>query len=300
MTHDTADILTAYMSISGRLPAASRAGECLRVETLGEIKNCFDAVLLDAYGVLNIGQQAVPGVPEQIAALQAAGKRMLVVSNAAGFAHGAIEERLARLGYQFSSDDIITSRKALLQALKTEPSRHWGVIAGEDYGPNEFGELVLTRLTDDAGAYDAVEGFLFVGAGSWSDARQAKLIASLRNHPRPIWVANPDLMAPQPMGVSIEPGHYGHEIAERTGIMPRFFGKPFENIYSLALERLGSNFDPQRVLMVGDTLHTDILGGLVAGIKTALVVDSGVMAGSNVTAAVERAGISPDWIINRI
>ena len=300
MSHEMADVLAAYMAVSERLPRATRAGECRPADTLGEIAEHFDAIFLDAYGVLNVGQQAVPGVPEQIAALQAAGKKTLVVSNAAGFAHTAIETRMAKLGYRFSSDDIITSRKALLRALHAQSPRHWGVVAGPNYGSNEFGALSLTRLADDVQAYDAVEGFLFVGAGDWSEARQANLVASLRNLPRPIWVANPDLMAPQPVGVSIEAGYYGHDIAARTGVVPAFYGKPFPDIYTLALEQLGSGFDPQRVLMVGDTLHTDILGGLVAGIKTALVVDSGVMAGRDVNSAIAQAGIAPDWIVSRI
>lgn len=300
MSHEIADVLTAYMAVSERLPRATRAGECRPADTLGEIAAHFDAIFLDAYGVLNVGQQAVPGVPERIAALQAAGKKTLVVSNAAGFAHTAIEARMAKLGYRFSSDDIITSRKALLRALQAQPPRHWGVVAGPNYGSDEFGALSLTRLADVVQAYDAAEGFLLVGAGDWNEARQANLVASLRNQPRPIWVANPDLMAPQPIGVSIEPGYYGHDIAARTGVVPAFYGKPFPDIYTLALEQLGPGFDPQRVLMVGDTLHTDILGGLVAGVQTALVVDSGVMAGRDVNSAIAQAGIAPDWIVSRV
>lgn len=301
MNHPTeSDVFAAYMAVSQRLPKAPRAGACFTVDTLDAISEHFDAVLLDAYGVLNVGQQAVPGAPERIAALQAAGKRTIVVSNAAGFAHSAIETRLARLGYTFASDDIITSRKALLRALSTEPPRHWGVAAGDQYGPEEFAGLQFTRLGEDPETYNVVDGFLFVGAGSWTEAQQAHLVASLQRQPRPIWVANPDLMAPQPVGVSIEPGYYGHDIVERAGVMPVFYGKPFPNIYELALEQLGPKFDPQRVLMVGDTLHTDILGGLVAGIKTALVVEFGVMAGSDVGQAIAQAGVAPDWILNRL
>lgn len=297
--HTHEDVLADYMAVRHRLPATPRTGQCANAETLLEISEHFDAVFLDAYGVLNIGQKALPGVPERIAALQAAGKATLVVSNAAGFAHTAIENRLAKLGYAFESDHIITSRKALLHGLSAEAPRNWGVIAGDGFGPEEFGDLSLKRLADDYAAYDAAEGFLFVAAAGWNANRQARLIDSLRNHPRPVLVANPDLMAPQEVGVSIESGYYGHDIAERTGVKPVFYGKPFENIFTIALQQLGSGFNPARTLMVGDTLHTDILGGLVAGVQTAVVVETGMLAGMNVEQAIKQSGIAPDWVLSR-
>ncbi len=288
-----------YQAVRHRLPAIPRQGACRRAANLAEISEHFDALLLDAFGVLNIGQAAVPGSPERIEQLQASGKRAMVVSNAAGFPHSAIVERLGGLGYRFDSDDIITSRKALLAGLAKESPRHWGMAAGEVFGPEEFGDLDFTRLGDDPEIYEKAEGFLFVGASAWNDHRQARLIDTLKRRPRPFWVANPDLMAPQENGFSTEPGTYGHAIAEATGIVPEFYGKPFGNIYELALAHLGADFDPDRVLMVGDTLHTDILGGLAAGIQTALVVDTGVLAGSDIEAAIEASGIAPDWILER-
>ncbi len=288
-----------YQAVRHRLPTPPRAGACHKAKNLAEITEHFDAVLLDAFGVLNIGQAVVPGSPERIAALQAMGKRALVVSNAAGFPHSAIVTRLGGLGYQFDADDIITSRKALLAGLANETPRHWGMAAGEVFGPEEFGDLSFTRLKDEPAAYEQAEGFLLVGASAWDTSRQDRLVESLNARPRPFFVANPDLMAPQENGFSTEPGHFGHDIAERTGIEPVFYGKPFTNIFELAISHLGKGFDPSRILMVGDTLHTDILGGLAAGIQTALVVDTGVLAGSDINAAIERSGIAPDWIIDR-
>jgi hypothetical protein len=40
-----------------------------------------------------------------------------------------------------------------------------------------------------------------------------------------------------------------------------FFGKPFPAIFNMARERIRPGVPDERVLMVGDTLHTDILGG---------------------------------------
>ena len=115
---------TAYEAIRHRLPMPIRRGACRRARHLGDIADGYDMILLDAYGVLNRGQAPVPGVPERIRALQAAGKRVMVVSNVAGFAHRTLLERYPRLGYTFASDDIITSRKSLIRQLADEGPRH--------------------------------------------------------------------------------------------------------------------------------------------------------------------------------
>jgi hypothetical protein len=96
---------------------------------------------------------------------------------------------------------------------------------------------------------------------------------------------------------SSEPGHYAHLIGRETGIRPKFFGKPFASIFDLARERMGPDVDPSRVVMVGDTPQTDILGGQLAGHATALVTGYGLMAGLDVRDVMERSGIVPDYLL---
>lgn len=57
--------------------------------------------------------------------------------------------------------------------------------------------------------------------------------------------------------------------------------------------------DAERVLMVGDTLHTDIAGAQVKGISAALVLENGMMQGLDVDAAIAASGIHPDFILQR-
>lgn len=290
---------TAYEAIRERLPEPVRQGEARRAAHLEAIADAFDTVLLDAYGVLNRGQQAIPGVPERVRRLQAAGKRVMVVSNVAGFAHRTLMERYQRLGYAFAPDDVITSRKSLVRQLEAEAPRHWGMIAAAHFGPDEFPPLDYRMIADELADYERAEGFLMVGASEWTMDRQARLVETLRSNPRPLYIANPDLLAPQEGGYSTEPGTYGHEIMDRTAVTPIFCGKPYPGIFQLALEQLGSALDRDRTLMVGDTLHTDILGGQAAGLQTALVTTTGVLADMDIDAAIATSGIAPDWVLDQ-
>ncbi len=289
----------AYEAARHRLPSAAATGQSFRrVETLEDVADEFDVFLLDAFGVLNIGETAIPGTPERVANLKAMGKRVLVVSNAAGFPHAALIEKYTRLGYDFASQDVITSRATLLANLDLQRDLHWGLMATPSTGLRDLEGLNLTYLEEDPTPYDAVDGFLMIGSAAWTEARQALLESTLSKRQRPVLVGNPDIVAPRESGFSIEPGLFAHRLADRTGVVPEFFGKPFGNIFDLAFKRLGS-IDKSRVLMVGDSLHTDILGANAAGIASALVSGYGFFAGHDIETAIDKAGIVPDIIVSR-
>ena len=129
--------------------------------------------------------------------------------------------------------------------------------------------------------------------------RQALLEQALRDKPRDLLVGNPDLVAPVESGLSREPGHYAHRLASATGTEPVFFGKPFPAIFDMARQRIRPGTPDHRVVMVGDTLHTDILGGSAAGFKTALIQGYGFFDGADPDTAIAASGITPDFILDR-
>ena len=298
MTVETA--FAAYEAVRHRLPPPQpRQPTPLMARTLSDVAGRYDAFLLDAFGVLNIGETAIPGVAERIAELRAAGKQVLVVSNAAGFPHAALMEKYARLGYDFAPEDVITSRATLLAGLNGRTGLHWGLMATRATGLRDLEGLNLTYLEEDPAEYERVEGFLLIGSAAWTEQRQALLEAALKARPRPVLVGNPDIVAPRETGFSTEPGHFAHRLADRTGIVPEFFGKPFTNIYALAFARLDPMPPKARILMVGDSLHTDILGAQAAGVGSALVSRYGFFAAGDPQGAIAAAGICPDIIVER-
>jgi glycerol-1-phosphatase len=298
-TVTAASAFEAYLAIRDRLPPAPQGGGYRRAETLGEIAAPYDVVLLDAYGVLNVGNRAVPGAVERVADLRRTGKRVVVVSNSAGYPRRVMMARYASLGFDFAPGEVVSSRQALIAHLSGEVGRRWGAMLSPAHGTEDFGGIDLSLLGDDAAEYDRAEGFLLVGSDGWTEARQALIEASLHARRRPVLVGNPDLVAPREDGLSLEPGHYAHRLADRTGATPRFFGKPFRGIYELALSRLSPMPAPDRVLMVGDTLHTDVLGGRSMGFATALMTDFGAFSGADVDAAIAASGIAPDYVVRR-
>ena len=292
--------LDAYEAARHRLPKVQCGPDAIRhVESLGAIADEFDVFLLDAFGVLNVGEAVVPGAPSSVAKLQSAGKRVLVVSNAASVDTSALVQKYTHLGFAFDQDDIVSSRQTLCGALPKGDKTLWGVVAPD--AAVDLGDLGLANmlpLLDDSAAYDACEGVLLMGTGNWSDARQKMLEAALQRRPRPVLVANPDIVAPRENGFSVEPGHVAHQLADATGVVPMFYGKPFANIFDMVFNRLGS-VDRSQVLMVGDSLHTDILGAQSYGIKSALIPGFGFFAGGGAEQAIIRTGIKPEFVVTR-
>ena len=122
--------------------------------------------------------------------------------------------------------------------------------------------------------------------------------AALRQRPRPLVIANPDLVAPREGGLTLEPGLFGHDLLDQVPVETHWFGKPFPEAFTEGIARTG--LAPDRLAMVGDTLHTDVLGGAAAGCRSVLVTDHGLFAGLDAQPFIQASGIIPDFILPRI
>ena len=298
MTYDNtlsaAEAFERYEQVRARLPCAHFPGSTTRCSGLLEIADRFDAFLLDSFGVLNVGESAIEGAVACLATLRARGKKLIVLTNAASYTLSVAVRRYRTLGFDFTPDEVISSRDVAIRRLEAlVPGGRWGAIAA----PEDGFEDVSASISHWNG--QTVDGFIFLSSAGLTRTRLAAVRDQLRRAPRPLVVANPDLVAPRESGLTKEPGYYAHAIADATGLDARFYGKPFGDAFHDAKERLG-DVEPSRVAMVGDTLHTDILGGKAAGFQTVLVRDHGLFAGLDTDAFIAQSGIVPDFTCGSI
>ena len=300
-TIDGAWAFERYESVRHRLPSADFTGVTTRRATdLSAIADHYDAFVLDGFGVLNVGLEPIPGAAARMAELEAAGKELIVLTNGATQPLAAAVAKYERMGFRFGPERIVASREAAARALERHaPSRAdgplWGVAANAA-GEMDGIEAATVPLLDDPAAYSEADAFLLLSSVAWNEQRHERLARALAERRRPVVCANPDVTAPFPGGLSLEPGHYAHDLADRGLAEPVHYGKPFPLAFAMAMERL-EGVPPHRVAMVGDTLHTDILGGRAAGMGTVLVADHGLFRGRTVEPFIERSGIRPDWVV---
>ena len=294
---DAESVLDCYRL--ARLPAPVRNGRAEPAENLLALADRYDAFILDGYGVINIGPEPIPGIGDTIRALRAAGREVMVLTNGAGRPSRQTARRYAGWGVDIPERRVVSSRDALEASLAAQPRPGlWGVMALPD---SELDTLPVETalLEDDAALYRRAGGFIFIRSEGWCTARHLLLVEALRESPRPVLVANPDVSAPYPdERYSAEPGYWALRIEAETGVRCERYGKPFAPVFELALSRLGAaGTRRERVAMVGDGLHTDILGGLAAGLGTVLVTDHGLLKGLDWEARAARARIFPDHVI---
>ena len=296
----TAQAFSFYQSVRHRLPQADFPDRSEFAGNLDELADKFDVFVFDAYGVLNKGTDAVPGAAERISALQEAGKKTFVLTNGASLTAPKARQKFQGLQMPFQLDEIVPSRLAAERALlaHTEVS-HWGLISEFPVAEDEL-PVRFSKLSENPDLYDAVDGFLFLSAVGYTPDKFGYLRKTMMKKARPLIVANPDVVAPQSGFFSLEPGFFSHTLADELGITPEFHGKPFRSVFEIVMERLPESIDPSRIAMMGDTLHTDILGAAALGWKTVLVTDHGLFAGEDAGAYIRQSGIVPDFIIPTI
>lgn len=293
---DVATALRRYEAIRARLPSPAFPSSSRTLTGLGRMLDEFDGAILDSFGVLNVGETAIAGAARCLDAMRAAGKKLCVLTNAASYTRQDAVAKYRRLGLAIGPEEVVSSREVALAHLdRVAPGIRWAAISarGDRFGD---AEPRLASLLEGEVAWEEAEGFLMLSSERWTEPLQDRLVAALAAKPRPVVVANPDLVAPRETGLTREPGFWGHDLWDRTGLAPRFFGKPYAEAFEAARARIGGG----RLLMVGDTLHTDILGGRDAGMTTILVTDHGLMRGTSVHGEIGRTGIVPDVIVPAI
>lgn len=273
-----------------------------QVDSLLAIKEQFDILLLDGFGVLNVGGTAVPHMPDTIKALQSEGKEAFILTNGASYPTDVRAKMYPPLGYDIPASHIISSRDAVeLELPRFELTRAggtWGVIVGDGAFIERMPANTVLLSKENI---DRVDGFIFLATSYWNQKWQDLLTISLIKRRRPVIIGNPDISAPLETSFSVEPGYYAIELLKMIPDLEiTYCGKPFQNSYRAAfnkIEEVVGAFEPNRVLMVGDTLHTDILGGNEAGCKTLLKADWGFLRGRDPKPYIGASKIYPDFII---
>lgn len=277
----------------------------------------FDALLLDGYGVLNIGAEAVPGAVGLLEAAAREGVEVMVLTNGGSKPSAMTGARYRNLGLAISDDRVISSRDALIEGIAGADGPI-GVIDAEcalpDDGQPDDGQPNDGRPDDsqyvqlDPSRPDqwlAMARIVFFGATAWTLEWQECLIRAMEAG-IPVHIANPDVAAPHEGVFSFEPGYWTAAILDRLPEAEvHWYGKPHRPIFDLAIRRLEAvtgrtGWDQTRIAMVGDTLHTDILGGNAAGLATVLITGHGLFRYGGAEAAMEKSGIQPNFITRAV
>ncbi len=239
---------------------------------LADIADRYDGFVLDLWGVVHDGVEAYPGVSDTLAALRAAGKRTIMLSNAPRRSVALIEQ-LTRMGVSRDLyDEVMSSGEAVHLELARRQDPFFAGLGGNLYhlGPDRD-RNVYEDLPYRPVGMDLADFVLNTGPVELTGT-VADCVALLENaiaRRLPMICANPDHVVIRQGRRVVCAGAIAAAYSDMGGLVVER-GKPDPAIYDLALERLGIA-DRGRICAVGDALHTDIRGARVAGIASVLV-----------------------------
>lgn len=264
----------------------------------------YKVIFFDSYGVIRNYNGMIPGIRQTFEWLAAENKEYYIITNDASRSPELLVESFHKGGLELiTADRIISSgmlakefldlkvRTGLVAYLGTESSAHYiehpglEIIPIEQVNEKNIEKLTALVLLDDEG-FDWLEGL-------------NKAVNILRWRTIPAIVANPDGAYPiskQEVGIAI--GGLSWMVEKITGKKFFRFGKPDSQIFMFAWEMVKARYPEitkKDILMVGDTLHTDILGGNKFGLDTALVLTGNILPEDAETRIIS-SGIVPTYI----
>lgn len=247
----------------------------------------FDAVFADLDGVVYAGPHAIPGAPEALQRLEAAGIKLAYVTNNASRSSETVAAHLRDLGAPATAETVFGSAQAGAELLAgLVPARSRVLVTGSATLADQVRAQDLEPVSSaDDGPVAVIQGF--DPELGWKDLAETAFAVAAGA----VWVAtNTDLSIPQARGIAPGNGTLVAAVAAATGRTPLVAGKPEAPLFTTAARHLGVS----RPLVVGDRLDTDILGGNTAGYATALVL-TGV--DTPATALAARAAERPVHLI---
>ena len=315
---EISDVVEIYQALRPFMPTG-RMGEARPESRLIDLLDEFDGLILDGYGVINVGDGQIDGIAALLNAAASRDKPVLVLTNGGSFSAENTWKKYQDWQLPIERDDVISSRDALVFSGKRQ-AKLTDVTKVGCFGRKIealTGDNILAYGRDDD-FWQQADEFVFLGALDWQEDDQTAFELAMITYPRRLHIANPDVAAPQADGrFSAEPGYWTARMMQAAAnqgveVDVKWYGKPYGPAFNLALARmqirldnlsirpLNHPFDVGRIAMVGDSLHTDILGGAAAGMTTVLITDHGLFRGQDALPFCISCGLLPDWIVKTL
>lgn len=235
--------------------------------------NDYDVILFDLWGVIVEGEETYPGVIDAVNEIMKK-KEVVFLSNAPS-PDFVVAKNLGNWGLSsVTPENVLTSgdiaRRIIVESkLLLDKKIPLVYHLGADRNNNILIEIEHV-LTEDIDKADIMLLSLYRDEHEDINEFNQLLKKAAQRPDMLILCSNPDTTIPKHGILRYCAGHFAG-IIERFGGKVTYTGKPKSIIYDEVLKRKHKT-KPDRILMVGDTFETDILGANKAGIHSALVM----------------------------
>lgn len=250
-----------------------------------------DVIIVDAYGVFNFGQGVSIPVLKEFQKWILAGKKVYILSNTTA-TNINTEKSYAKKGVTKGVDytNLLTSGQFATEDIKANNLP----IAGKKYfvfGTANFkSENPIPNVFEESN-YQHVDNveeadFIYCGIPQLTNhdgtKRDSVALSDFVSSVKELVVSGKTLLCVNPDKRANEGGRFVvrqgsiAELYEKLGGKVVYYGKPDPRIFEALINRYCPNVPKSRIVMIGDTCQTDILGAHLTGIDAILTIEGGI------------------------
>lgn len=242
--------------------------------------------LIDMDGVLYRGSQMIDGAVEFIAKLRELEIPFLFLTNNSQRTRRDVATKLGRMGIDVEEEHIFTCAMATARFLAHQKPEGTAYVIGE-------GGLLQALHQNGYSIVDHDPDYVVVGEGRALTFEMMETAVRMVYAGAKLLATNLDPSCPTQNGVRPGCGALVAMIEAATGRKAFSVGKPSPIMMRSARKELG--LTAEETIMVGDTMETDILGGLQMGYRTILVLSGGTSR-----EALQTYSYQPDRVVDSI
>ena len=247
------------------------------------MKNGF---LIDMEGVIFKGSVPITGEVEFINRLKHYDTPFMLHTNNSQRTQRDMAMKIRRMGIDIDESHIYTSAMATAQFLAKQKPNGTAYVIGEGGLHNalhEHGYAIVGHEPD----------YVVVGEGRTITFEMIEAAVNMILKGAKLISTNPDPNCPTPNGTRPGCGAIVAMLEKATGHQAFSVGKPSPIMMRFARKELG--LSAAETYMIGDTMETDILGGVMMGYRTILVLSGGTKKED-----LENYAYFPDMIIDSV
>ncbi|MEQ8474398.1 MAG: HAD-IIA family hydrolase [Marinoscillum sp.] len=264
----------------------------------------YETIFFDAFGVLKNHQGLIPGIEKTFEYLEEKGINYFILTNDASRGPEDLAKSYQEKGLtNITVDKIVSSgmlaREYLKFKVKSGTIAYLGTFRSAHY-IETLGLDTLSIAHLDLDQADDISALVFLDDEGFDWYRDInKVVNLLRLTNIPAIVSNTDKSYPVDQDkVAIAIGGLANMVESIVGKRFIRFGKPDAQMFIFAHEHsiaMGGTVDKNKILMVGDTLSTDIIGGNKFGLDTMLVMTGNTLK-KHAEMLIETTGIIPTHV----
>lgn len=243
-------------------------------------------LLIDMDGVVYGGDVMIPGADSFISGLNKAGIPFMFMTNNSQRTRLEAVRKLAKLGIQVSESHVYNSAMATGKFLASQVPDGTAYVLGE-------GGLLASLHENGIRMVTSEPDFVVLGEGRNFTLEMVQRAVDMILAGAKLVITNRDPSPKKKGWDNLGIAATAAMIEEATGIKAFVIGKPSPVMMRAARKALG--LEAAETTIIGDTMDTDIMGGVQMGYKTILVL-SGITKREHLS----RFAFKPDMVVESV